>query len=315
MSSFEIIEEFDLEKVYMPEGGEARIIKSADVNRPGIQLSGYFGHFESTRINLFGNVEYDFMESYTSENRFEAFSKLFKHDIPALVMTRSLEVYPEMMKAAQISGVPILRTSMATSYFAAALIASLNLHLAQRITRHGVLVEVYGEGILILGDSGIGKSETAIELVKRGHRLIADDAVEIKKVSAKTLVGTAPDIIRHYIEIRGIGVVDVRRLFGMGSVKISEKIELIVNLEQWDENKFYDRMGLDNETMNILGVDIPLLTVPVRPGRNLALIIEVAAMNNRQKLMGHNAAKELNDKIMKTMLDNQKISQQPMEGM
>ena len=222
----------------------------------------------------------------------------FKLKPIAVVVSTSLEIFDEMRICAERYGVSLLRTADRTSMFMAALIASLNTNLAPRITRHGVLVEVYGEGMLILGDSGIGKSETAIELVKRGHRLIADDAVEIKRVSAKTLVGSAPELIKYYIELRGIGVVDVRRLFGMGSVKATEKIDMVVNLEPWDAEKIYDRFGLDEEFMDILGIKIPALTIPVKPGRNLSIILEVAAMNNRQKKMGYNTAEELNKRLM-----------------
>ena len=204
-----------------------------------------------------------------------------------------------MLESAKKYNIPIMGTNAITSNFISALIGWLNVELAPRETLHGVLVEVYGEGILLLGDSGVGKSETAIELVKRGHRLIADDAVEIKKVSEISLVGSAPEIIRHYVEIRGIGVVDVRRIFGMGAVKITEKIELVIQLEHWDNKKEYDRLGIDTETKNILGVEVPMITVPVKPGRNLAVIIEIAAMNNRQKVMGYNAALELNEKLEK----------------
>ena len=207
-----------------------------------------------------------------------------------------------MKEFAELYEIALLETADRTSSFTAALTASLNTHLAPRITRHGVLVEVYGEGVLILGDSGIGKSETAIELVKRGHRLIADDAVEIKRVSAKTLVGSAPDLIKYYIELRGIGVVDVRRLFGMGSVKATEKIDLVINLEPWDADKIYDRFGLDEEFADILGIKIPSLTIPVKPGRNLAIILEIAAMNNRQKKMGYNTAEEFNKRLMEQVL-------------
>ena len=206
-----------------------------------------------------------------------------------------------MMDEAKAAGVPIFRTSEKTSPVMAALIGSLNTHLAPRITRHGVLVEVYGEGILLLGDSGVGKSETAIELLKRGHRLIADDAVEIKRVSATTLVGMAPEIIRHYVELRGIGIVDVRRLFGMGAVKESEKIDLVITLEPWENGKMYDRLGLDEKTTEILGISIPTIEIPVSPGRNLSVVIEVAAMNNRQKRMGYNTAKEFNKRLMDSM--------------
>ena len=214
------------------------------------------------------------------------------------MFTTDLPISDDQVLVCRENGVPLLRTQMLTSAFMSALIASLNVSLAPRITRHGVLVEVYGEGILMLGDSGVGKSETAIELVKRGHRLIADDAVEIKRVSATTLVGSAPEIIRHYVELRGIGIVDVRRLFGMGAVKLTEKIDLVIALEQWVQGKMYDRFGLESEYTEILGINIPSITIPVRPGRNLAIIIEIAAMNSRQKKMGYNTAEEFNKRLM-----------------
>ena len=213
--------------------------------------------------------------------------------IPTVIVTRGMDIVPELIAAAQEHQVPIVRTQESTSSFMATMISFLNVELAPRITRHGVLVEAYGEGILILGDSGVGKSETAIELVKRGHRLIADDAVEIRRVSNRTLVGTSPDNIRHFLELRGIGIINARRLFGMGSVKMTEKIDMIVKLEHWDPAKVYDRMGMENEYTTILGLKVPSLTIPVKPGRNLAIILEVAAMNNRQKKMGYNAAQEL----------------------
>ena len=214
-----------------------------------------------------------------------------------MVVTRSLPVFPEMIDAAKLYEVPILRTADPTSSFMSSLISILNVELAPRITRHGVLVEVYGEGMLLLGESGVGKSETAVELVKRGHRLIADDAVEIRKVSNRTLVGTSPENIRHFLEMRGVGIINARRLFGMGAVKVTEKVDLIVQLEIWDPTKTHDRMGMENEYLNILGVDIPTITIPVKPGRNLAIILEVAAMNNRQKKMGYNAAQELMQRL------------------
>jgi HPr kinase/phosphorylase len=213
-----------------------------------------------------------------------------------VIITTSNPVFEETYQLAERFGVPLLRSRETTSSLMAAIISSLNNYLAPRITRHGVLIEVYGEGLLLLGDSGVGKSETAIELVKRGHRLIADDAVEIKRVSSKTLVGTAPEIIRHYVELRGIGIVDVRRLFGMGAVKMTERIDLIINLETWVQGKMYDRLGLEEQKTNILGLDIPSITIPVKPGRNLAIILEIAAMNNRHKKMGYNAAKELDQR-------------------
>jgi HPr kinase/phosphorylase len=220
----------------------------------------------------------------------------------AIVFTTSLPVFDEVVETAKEVGVPVFRTANKTSPTMASIIGYLNTALAPRITRHGVLVEVYGEGLLLLGDSGVGKSETAIELVKRGHRLIADDAVEIKRVSDRTLVGTAPEIIRHYVELRGIGIVDVRRLFGMGAVKETERIDLVINLEPWVQGKMYDRFGLDAEYTDIMGIKIPTTLIPVRPGRNLAVILEIAAMNNRQKKMGYDTAKEFNERLMNMIL-------------
>jgi len=233
----------------------------------------------------------------TSEMRYNALRGLFEKRVSAVILTRNGNASPEMMKLAEEFDTPILRTSQITSNFTSSLNAFLNIELAPRITRHGVLVEVYGQGVLIMGESGVGKSEAAVELIKRGHRLVADDAVEIKKVSSISLVGYSPDIIRHFIEIRGIGIVDVKNIFGMGAVKESEKIDLIIHLETWESGKQYDRLGLVDEYTNILGLDIPSLTIPVRPGRNLAVIFEVAAMNNRQKKMGYNAAEELNRRL------------------
>ena len=219
----------------------------------------------------------------------------------AIIYTTNIEVDAALIERAQKDGVPVLRTKLKTSEIMASLISALSNYLAPRITRHGCLVEIYGEGILLLGDSGVGKSETTIELIKRGHRLIADDAVEIKRVSDKTLVGSAPELIKHYVELRGIGIVDVRRLFGMGAVKETEKINLVIQLENWVEGKMYDRLGMDEETIDILGINIPAITIPVRPGRNLAIILEVAAMNNRQKRMGYNTAEEFNNNLLRQM--------------
>ncbi len=296
-----IIKEFSLEKIYLPEDSDKILINLTDVNRPGLQLAGFFDHFEPQRIQIIGKVEYKFLEQLTPEKRRSAIMGYLEKKPVAVVFTTALEIFDEFKELGEYFEVPILRTSDNTSAFMAALIAYLNVQLAPRITRHGVLVEVYGEGILILGDSGVGKSETAIELVKRGHRLIADDAVEIKRVSAKTLVGSAPEIIRHYVELRGIGIVDVRRIFGMGAVKQTEKIDLIINLEPWVQGKMYDRFGLENEMTEILGNKVPSITIPVKPGRNLAIILEIAAMNNRQKKMGYNTAEEFNKKLMGQM--------------
>ncbi|MDO4563036.1 MAG: HPr(Ser) kinase/phosphatase [Clostridia bacterium] len=297
-----IIDEFHLEVIYAPDGLDKVLIKSSDVHRPGIQLAaGYFDYFDHDRIQILGKVEQFYLMEKTGEERSLAFEKMLETKIPAVVVTRKLDVYPELLEAARKYRIPVLRTSDNTSNFMAALIAALNVYLAPSVTRHGVLMEVYGEGVLLLGESGVGKSETAMELVKRGHRLVADDAVEIKRVSSKTLVATSPEIIRHFIELRGIGIVDVKKIFGMGAVKDTENVNLVVNLEVWQEGKNYERLGLDSEHTNILGIDIPSVTIPVRPGRNLAIIVEIAAMNYRQQQMGYNAAEELSERLTKQM--------------
>ena len=292
-----LVDEFKLEILRGCAGHEDTPIVIEDVNRPGLQLTGFFDHFDPQRIELLGLVEHTYLGGISPQARRDVFDKLFSYPIPALIITRSLEPYPECMEMAEKYDRTILRTSETTSAFMSDLIGFLNNSLAPRITRHGVLLEIYGEGVLLLGESGIGKSETAIELVKRGHRLIADDAVEIKRMENKRLEGTAPALIRHYIELRGIGVVDVRQLFGMGAVKEQQDIDLIINLEHWRNDKQYDRLGVESLYTEVLDVQIPTLTVPVQPGRNLAVIIEVAAMNNRHKKMGYNAALEFTQQI------------------
>ncbi len=296
-----IIDEFQLECVSANVDRERKVERN-EINRPGLALTGHFGYFEPGRIQIIGISEADYINNVPVEDRPAMFDKFFSYNPVAIVISTSLPACKEMIESAERHGVPILRTAQRTSEFMAAIIGSLSVKLAPRITRHGVLVEVYGEGILILGDSGIGKSETAIELVKRGHRLIADDAVEIKKVSAKTLVGSAPELIRHYVELRGIGIVDVKRIFGMGAVKNTEKVDLIINFEPWVQGKMYDRFGLETQYTDIMGIKIPTMTIPVRPGRNLAVILEIAAMNNRQKKMGYDTAKEFNDRLMNMMM-------------
>ncbi|MBR5527728.1 MAG: HPr(Ser) kinase/phosphatase [Clostridia bacterium] len=296
-----LIKEFSLEEVYVPENIEQIEVTTNEVNRPGLQLAGFFDHFEHSRVQIIGKAEYHFLLDMTHEQRLKSFSDFFAQNVVCVIFSSGLEIFEEAVECAKKYGTPVLRAEAGTSHLMAALIASLNVSLAPRITRHGVLVEVYGEGILILGDSGIGKSEIAIELVKRGHRLIADDAVEIKRVSDKTLVGQAPELIRHYIELRGIGIVDVRRLFGMGSIKITEKIDLVVNLEPWQQGKFYERVGLETEYTDIMGIKVPSITIPVNPGRNLAVVLEIAAMNNRQKKMGYDTAVEFNKRLMAQM--------------
>lgn len=292
-----IIKEFSLQILNMPQDPNEIKVSSAEINRPGLQLAGYYEYFDPKRIQILGMSEIGFLRHFTDEKLHQRVGELFEKKPVAVIIARNLVVDGVYKEMADLHGVPLLVTKESTSDFEAALIAFLNLHLAPRITRHGVLVEVYGEGILLLGESGVGKSETAIELVKRGHRLIADDAVEIRRVSNKSLVGTAPDNIRHFIELRGIGIINASRIFGVGAVKLTEKIDLVINMEPWDVNKTYDRMGLENQTTDILGLDIPSLTIPVKPGRNLAVIIEVAAMNSRQKKLGYNAAEDLLSKL------------------
>ncbi|MBR6902314.1 MAG: HPr(Ser) kinase/phosphatase [Clostridia bacterium] len=288
-----IIKEFSLEELYMPKQSEEIPISNPEINRPGLQFAGYFDYFAPERIQILGISEIEYLRRFTEEEARKRIEMFFGNSPAAVIIARGLHVEDYYIEIAEKCGVPLMRTGETTSELTAALIAFLNLHLAPRITRHGVFVEVYGEGILILGESGIGKSETAIELVKRGHRLIADDAVEIKRVSSKSLVGSAPDNIKHFIELRGIGIINASRIFGVGAVKPTEKVDLIINLELWDVNKTYDRMGIENQTTEILGLQIPSITIPVKPGRNLAVIIEVAAMNSRQKKLGYNAAQDL----------------------
>lgn len=292
-----IMKEHQLDTVYMPSDPDGILISTSDINRPGLQLAGYFEYFDVARIQIIGITEVSYLSSFSEEEAEKRVMALFEQKPVAVIIARDLQVGDYFVKAAEKYGVPLLKTKESTSPLSSSLIAYLSLHLAPRITRHGVLVEVYGEGILLLGESGVGKSETAIELVKRGHRLIADDAVEIRKVSSKSLVGTAPDNIRHFIELRGIGIINASRIFGVGAVKLTEKIDLIINLEQWDVNKVYDRMGIDDQTTDVLGLQIPSLTIPVKPGRNLAVIIEVAAMNSRQKKLGYNAAEDLLNRL------------------
>ncbi|MBQ4256750.1 MAG: HPr(Ser) kinase/phosphatase [Oscillospiraceae bacterium] len=293
----DIIDEFNLETIYLPMDATKLLIKESEVNRPGLQLTGFYEYFNSERIEIVGKAEFAYLATLEESKRHERIEMLFAQHVPCVIITRELPYFPEMTELAEQYETPLVRCKESTSSFMSALIAYLNLHLAPRITRHGVLMEVCGEGMLILGESGVGKSETAVELIKRGHRLIADDAVEIRRVSNISLVGSSPENIRHFLELRGIGIVNARRLFGMGSVKVTSKIDMVVELEPWDNEKVYDRMGVDSEYTSILGVKVPCSTIPVKPGRNLAVILEVAAMNNRQKKMGYNAAQELLDNL------------------
>lgn len=288
-----IIEVHELDVVYLPKDASEILITTSEINRPGIVLTGYTDYFDPLRIQILGWTELGFLLNMNDEERERALGYWLGLKPAAAVITRGLEIPDYFIDACKEYEIPLLKTDEETSPFLAALIAYLNKELAPRITRHGVLVEVYGEGVLITGESGAGKSEAAIELIKRGHRLIADDAVEIRRISDKTLMGNSPSNIRHFVELRGIGIIDARRLFGMGAVKPSEKIDMVIQLEEWDSTKAYDRLGLDNEFARILDVKVPCMTVPISPGRNLAIIVETAAMNNRQKKMGYNAAKDL----------------------
>lgn len=288
-----IIENHSLEVVYLPRSASEIEIITNEINRPGIVLTGYVDYFDPLRIQILGWTELGFLQNMSDDERERALSYWLGLHPAAAVVTRGLDIPDYFIEACKKYEVPLLKTDDETSPFLAALINFLNRQLAARITRHGVLVEVYGEGILIVGESGAGKSETAIELIKRGHRLIADDAVELRKVSDSVIEGTSPSNIRHFIELRGIGIINARRIFGMGAVKPTEKVDMVIQLEDWDSTKAYDRLGLDSEYVKILDVKIPIITVPITPGRNLAVIVETAAMNNRQKKMGYNGAKEL----------------------
>lgn len=295
-----IVKEFNLEVIVDYANLEEIQLSVADVTRPGLQLAGYFDHFGPDRIQVLGNMETAYLDRLSSAERFQRIDALFARGIPCLVITRNHDVSDELRACSKKYSIPLLRTNLPTSDFTSALVKFLNVELAPRQSMHGVLIEVYGEGILIRGESGVGKSETALEVVKRGHRLIADDLVEIRRVSDTTLLGRAPEIIRHLIEIRGIGILDVKELYGVSSVKMQENIDFVINLELWDEKKTYERLGINEETTEILGIDVPSITIPVRPGRNLAIIVEVAAINFRQKKMGYNAAKALTDRVFGT---------------
>lgn len=292
-----VVEAFNLTVAYAATDYDRVQIMAEEVTRPGLQLSGFFDHFEPLRLQVIGNVEYAYLSTLSHDRLLEIFDRLFAYRIPALIFTRNLEPPIECMQMAEKYDITILRCCEATTYIVSSLITYLKSALAPRITRHGVLVEVYGEGILLMGESGIGKSEAAAELLKRGHRLIADDAVEIRKIAGNTLMGTSPELIRNYIEIRGIGVINVAKLFGMASIKTETAINMVVNIVPWSNEQIYDRLGLEEQYIDLLGVKIPAITIPIKPGRNLAIILEIAAMNNRQKMMGYNAAAEFTEQI------------------
>ena len=292
-----LVKEFNLQIEYAASDYEFIRLTVPDLSRPGLQLAGYFDHFEPVRLQIMGNVEISYLEKLSSAERAMTLDRLFSYKFPALIISRDKAPYPECLAMAKKHNVTLLRSCEATSTIVSAIITYLNAEMAPRITRHGVLMEVYGEGILLTGESGIGKSEAAMELIKRGHRLIADDAVEIRRISGNTLVGTAPELIRNYIELRGIGIVNVAKLFGMGAVRSDKKIDMVVNIVPWNTHEVYDRLGLEDQYMDILGVKVPMYTIPITPGRNLAVIMEVAAVNNRQRKMGYNSALEFTEQI------------------
>lgn len=293
----ELITELNL-KNYTPEiDAESVIIKHPEINRPALQLAGFFDHFDSERVQVLGNVENAYIETIDEETKKKTYDKLLSYKVPCVLYARGIKPDEDMLSYCLHYGVPCLGTERSTTYLTAEIIRWLNVKLAPVISIHGVLVDVYGEGVLITGDSGIGKSEAALELVKRGHRLVSDDVVEIRKVSQQTLVGTAPDITKHFIELRGIGIIDVKALFGVLSVKDTQSIDLVIQLEDWVQNKDYDRLGLEDNYIEYLGNKVVCHVLPVRPGRNLAIIVETAAVNHRQKMMGYNAAQELYNRV------------------
>ncbi|MFV0314214.1 MAG: HPr(Ser) kinase/phosphatase [Anaerotignum sp.] len=294
-----IVETFHLETILPEIDISGRVITRKEINRPALQLTGFYHRFDNDRLQIIGRVEHSYLQSLDAEARDEAISHLFQYHIPCVIICKNLEVFPEMIYYGKKYEVPIYRTCKTTTDLAAEMIMWLRGELAERLMMHGVLVDIYGEGVLIIGASGIGKSETALELIKRGHRLIADDAVEIKKIADQTLVGTCPELIRYLIELRGIGIINVKELFGISAVKQTKSIDLVIKLELWDGNQCsYNRLGLSEEYMEILGNKVLCNTIPVRPGRNVAVICESAAISNRQKKMGHNTAKEFEQKIL-----------------
>ena len=302
-----LVEEFALEVAYKATDYDKIRLTVEDVARPGLQLAGYFDHFEPMRLQVMGNAEASFMQKLKSDERAITYDRLLSYKFPAMLIARNLPVDPLCLEMAKKHNVTILRCKEATSTIVSAIIAYLKAALAPRITRHGVLVEVFGVGLLLMGESGLGKSEAAVELLKRGHRLIADDAVEIRKIASGRLVGTAPKLIRGYVELRGIGIVNVAKMFGMAAVKDENEIDLVVNIVPWDNSEAYDRLGLNDQYMELLDVKVPMNTIPITPGRNLAVILEVAAMNNRQRRMGYNPAKEFTEQMSRHFAESSNL--------
>ena len=296
-----VVEKMDLKNLTPNVDIGDKTLEIPDINRPALQLTGYFEHFDSDRVQLIGYVEYTFLEKMDEEHKREIYTQLLSYPIPCIVFSRSLKPGQMLLEMAEAAKIPVFNTEKKTAQFTAEIIRWLNVELAPCISIHGVLVDVYGVGVLIMGESGIGKSEAALELLKRGHRLITDDVVEIRKVSDATLVGTAPDITRHFIELRGIGIVDVKTLYGVQSVRETQNIDLVITLEDWDKDKKYDRLGMEEEYTEFLGNKIVCHQLPIRPGRNLAIIVETAAINYRQKKMGYNAAQELYKRVQQNL--------------
>jgi len=296
-----MIKEFDLNLLSDKVEISDKVLCHPEINRPALQLAGFYDYFDSDRLQIIGKVEYTYLEKMSTWQREETNHKMFACKIPCLVISRDMKPFPEMLSLAEEYDVPILGSQDSTTDFMGEVIRWLKAQLAPRITMHGVLVDIYGEGVFIMGESGIGKSETALELIKRGHRFVADDAVEIKRVSHQTLVGSCPDLIKYFLELRGIGIIDVRQMFGVESLKETQSIDLVIKLEQWDQNKTYDRLGLLEEYMEILGNKVVCHSIPIRPSRNLAIICESAAINHRQKKMGYNAAQALHQRVMSNM--------------
>ena len=297
----EVAEKMELKNLTPNVELEDKSIRVPDVNRPALQLTGYFEHFDSERVQIVGYVEYTYLETMEKQMKLSVYEELLQHQVPCIIYSKKLSPDPELLEMATEANIPVLQTDKATSAFMAELIRWLNVKLAPCISIHGVLVDVYGVGVLIMGESGIGKSEAALELIKRGHRLVTDDVVEIRKVSDDTLVGSAPDITRHFIELRGIGIVDVKSMFGVQCVRETQNIDLVITLEDWNRDKEYDRLGLEEEYTEFLGNKIVCHSIPIRPGRNLAIIVESAAVNYRQKQMGYNAAQELYKRVQENL--------------
>ena len=301
----EVVQKMDLKNLTPDVELIGKEVNIPDVNRPALQLTGFFEHFDSDRVQIIGYVEYTYLQTLTEERKTGIYEKMLKHKVPCVIFSRSLQPEESFLRIAQERNVPVFSTEKKTSSFMGELIRWLNVKLAPCISIHGVLVDVYGVGVLIMGESGIGKSEAALELIKRGHRLVTDDVVEIRKVSDDTLVGSAPDITKHFIELRGIGIVDVKSMFGVQSVRETQNIDLVITLEDWSRDREYDRLGLEEEYTEFLGNKVVCHSIPIRPGRNLAIIVESAAVNHRQKHMGYNAAQELYKRVQENLAKRQ----------